>query len=83
MPWARVQEQVSNHTQVCSYDIAGMSWSKLGPMPRTYMRIDDDFMRYYRRQASKEFLYLLGILSVLTLSDSLCNNIQLMLQVLF
>jgi hypothetical protein len=27
MSWAKVQEQVSNHTRVCSYDRAGMSWS--------------------------------------------------------
>ncbi len=42
MSWARVQEQVSNHTRVCSYDRAGMSWSEPGPEPRTYMRIADE-----------------------------------------
>jgi pimeloyl-ACP methyl ester carboxylesterase len=39
MSWARVQEEVSNHTRVCSYDRAGMSWSEQGPKPRTYMKI--------------------------------------------
>lgn len=43
MSWAGVQEQVSNHTRVCSYDRAGMSWSEPGPKPRTYMRIADEF----------------------------------------
>jgi pimeloyl-ACP methyl ester carboxylesterase len=42
MSWAKVQEQVSNHTRVCSYDRAGMSWSEPGPKPRTYMRIADE-----------------------------------------
>jgi pimeloyl-ACP methyl ester carboxylesterase len=42
MSWARVQEQVSNHTRVCSYDRAGMSWSEPGPKPRTYVRIADE-----------------------------------------
>jgi pimeloyl-ACP methyl ester carboxylesterase len=42
MSWAKVQEQVSNHTRVCSYDRAGMSWSEEGPKPRTFMRIADE-----------------------------------------
>jgi pimeloyl-ACP methyl ester carboxylesterase len=42
MSWAKVQEQVSNHTKVCSYDRAGMSWSEPGPKPRTFMRIADE-----------------------------------------
>lgn len=42
MSWARVQELVSNHTRVCSYDRAGMGWSEPGPKPRTYMRIADE-----------------------------------------
>jgi pimeloyl-ACP methyl ester carboxylesterase len=42
MSWAGVQEQVSNHTRVCSYDRAGMSWSEPGTKPRTYMRIADE-----------------------------------------
>src|SRR5918995_4767754 len=42
MSWAKVQEQVSNHTRVCSYDRAGMSWSEPGTKPRTYMRIADE-----------------------------------------
>jgi pimeloyl-ACP methyl ester carboxylesterase len=42
MSWAKVQEQVSNHTRVCSYDRAGMSWSEPGPKPRTFMRIADE-----------------------------------------
>jgi pimeloyl-ACP methyl ester carboxylesterase len=42
MSWAGVQEQVSNHTRVCSYDRAGLSWSEPGPKPRTYMRIADE-----------------------------------------
>lgn len=42
MSWAKVQEQVSNHTRVCSYDRAGMSWSESGPKPRTYMKIADE-----------------------------------------
>jgi pimeloyl-ACP methyl ester carboxylesterase len=42
MSWARVQEQVSNHTRVCSYDRAGMGWSEPGTKPRTYMRIADE-----------------------------------------
>jgi pimeloyl-ACP methyl ester carboxylesterase len=40
--WAGVQEQVSNHTRVCSYDRAGMGWSEEGPKPRTFMRIADE-----------------------------------------
>jgi len=39
MSWAGVQEQVSNHARVCSYDRAGMSWSEPGTKPRTYMKI--------------------------------------------
>jgi pimeloyl-ACP methyl ester carboxylesterase len=42
MSWARVQEQVSNHTRVCTYDREGMSWSEPGTKPRTYMRIADE-----------------------------------------
>jgi triacylglycerol esterase/lipase EstA (alpha/beta hydrolase family) len=42
MSWARVQEEVSYHTRVCSYDRAGMGWSEEGPKPRTYMRIADE-----------------------------------------
>jgi pimeloyl-ACP methyl ester carboxylesterase len=42
MSWAQVQEQVSNHTRICSYDRAGMSWSEEGPKPRTFMRIADE-----------------------------------------
>jgi pimeloyl-ACP methyl ester carboxylesterase len=42
MSWAKVQEQLSNHTRVCSYDRAGMSWSEPGPKPRTFMRIADE-----------------------------------------
>lgn len=42
MSRAWVQEQVSNHARVCSYDIAGMGWSKPGPKPRSYMRIADE-----------------------------------------
>jgi pimeloyl-ACP methyl ester carboxylesterase len=42
MSWAGVQEQVSNHTRVCSYDRAGMGWSEPGPKPRTYMKIADE-----------------------------------------
>jgi pimeloyl-ACP methyl ester carboxylesterase len=42
MSWTAVQEQVSNHTRVCSYDRAGMSWSEPGTKPRTYMRIADE-----------------------------------------
>src|ERR687896_830013 len=42
MSWAKVQEQVSNHTRVCSYDRAGMGCSEEGPKPRTFMRIADE-----------------------------------------
>jgi pimeloyl-ACP methyl ester carboxylesterase len=42
LSWARVQEDISNHTRVCSYDRAGMSWSEPGPNPRTFMRIADE-----------------------------------------
>jgi pimeloyl-ACP methyl ester carboxylesterase len=42
MSWAKVQEQVSNHTRVCSYDRAGMGWSEPGTKPRTYMKIADE-----------------------------------------
>ena len=52
MSWAGVQEQVSNHTRVCSYDRAGMSWSEQGPKPRTYMRIADEL--YTLLQAARE-----------------------------
>jgi pimeloyl-ACP methyl ester carboxylesterase len=52
MSWARVQEEVSEHTRVCSYDRAGMSWSEPGPKPRTYMRIADEL--YALLQAAGE-----------------------------
>ena len=52
MSWARVQEQVSNYTRVCSYDRAGMSWSEPGPKPRTYMKIADEL--YALLQAAGE-----------------------------
>ena len=42
MSWARVQEQLSQHTRACSYDRAGMGWSEEGPKPRTFMRIADE-----------------------------------------
>ena len=42
LSWAQVQEQLSQHTRVCSYDRAGMGWSEEGPKPRTYMRIADE-----------------------------------------
>jgi pimeloyl-ACP methyl ester carboxylesterase len=32
--WYRVQNQLAEHTQVCSYDRAGMGWSEAGPAPR-------------------------------------------------
>jgi pimeloyl-ACP methyl ester carboxylesterase len=52
MSWAKVQEQVSNHTRVCSYDRAGMGWSEPGPKPRTYMKIADEL--YALLQAAGE-----------------------------
>jgi pimeloyl-ACP methyl ester carboxylesterase len=52
MSWAGVQEQVSNHTRVCSYDRAGMSWSEPGPRSRTYMKIADEL--YALLQAAGE-----------------------------
>jgi pimeloyl-ACP methyl ester carboxylesterase len=52
MSWARVQEEVSNHTRVCSYDRAGMGWSEPGPKPRTYMKIADEL--YALLQAAGE-----------------------------
>src|SRR5215207_3610249 len=52
MSWARVQEEVSNHTRVCSYDRAGLSWSGPGPKPRTYMKIADEL--YVLLQAAGE-----------------------------
>lgn len=32
--WYQVQNQLAEHTQVCSYDRAGMGWSEPGPAPR-------------------------------------------------
>ena len=52
MSWAKVQEQVSNHTRVCSYDRAGMSWSEPGPKPRTFTRVADEL--YALLQAAGE-----------------------------
>lgn len=36
--WLQVQEQVSLHTRVCSYDRAGLAWSEPGPAPRSSER---------------------------------------------
>ena len=82
MSWAKVQEQVSNHTRVCSYDRAGMGWSEEGPKPRTFMRIADELHALLQTAEKKDLMCLLGILSVLIQSDSLNKNIQLILQVL-
>ena len=40
--WSQVQESVSKHTRVCSYDRAGMGWSESGPKPRTYMKATEE-----------------------------------------
>src|SRR5918996_1224354 len=58
MSWAPVQEQVSNHTRVCSYDRAGMSWSEPGTKPRTFMRIADE-LHALLQAASEEGPYVL------------------------
>ena len=58
MSWAGVQEHVSNHTRVCSYDRAGMSWSEEGPKPRTFMRIADE-LHALLQAASEEGPYVL------------------------
>ena len=58
MSWAKVQEQVSNHTRVCSYDRAGMSWSEPGPKPRTFMRIADE-LHALLQAAGEEGAYVL------------------------
>jgi pimeloyl-ACP methyl ester carboxylesterase len=58
MSWAKVQEQVSNHTRVCNYDRAGMSWSEPGPKPRTFMSIADE-LHALLQAAGEEGLYVL------------------------
>ncbi len=40
--WSQVQESVSKHARVCSYDRAGMGWSESGPKPRTYMKVTEE-----------------------------------------
>ena len=40
--WSEVQDGISKHTRVCSYDRAGMGWSEPGPEPRTYMRATEE-----------------------------------------
>jgi pimeloyl-ACP methyl ester carboxylesterase len=37
--WIKIQQQVAGTTRVCSYDRAGMGWSKAGPGPRDASRI--------------------------------------------
>ncbi|MBT7953383.1 MAG: alpha/beta hydrolase [Gammaproteobacteria bacterium] len=39
LEWARIQNAVSKHTRVCTYDRAGYGWSDMGPLPRTSKRI--------------------------------------------
>ncbi len=36
--WRKIQPEVSKFAQVCSYDRAGIGWSKAGPMPRSSAR---------------------------------------------
>ncbi len=40
--WSQVQDGISKHTRVCSYDRAGMGWSESGPKLRTYMKVTDE-----------------------------------------
>lgn len=37
--WSLVQPEVARFARVCSYDRAGLGWSKLGPRPRTLRQI--------------------------------------------
>jgi len=40
--WVRVQQQLAQTTQVCSYDRAGMGWSEAGPEPRDARHISSE-----------------------------------------
>lgn len=40
--WSQIQESVSEHARVCSYDRAGMGWSEPGPQARTYMKVTEE-----------------------------------------
>ena len=40
--WALVKREVSDTTQVCAYDRAGMGWSEVGPEPRDAKRISGE-----------------------------------------
>lgn len=40
--WSVVQDGISKHARVCSYDRAGMGWSEPGPNPRTYMKATEE-----------------------------------------
>src|ERR1051326_4464693 len=33
--WSLLQPEASRFARVCSYDLAGLGWSELGPHPRT------------------------------------------------
>jgi pimeloyl-ACP methyl ester carboxylesterase len=59
LSWTLVQEQLSNHTRVCSYDRAGMGWSEEGLKPRTYMRIADE-LHVLLQAAGEQGPYVLG-----------------------
>lgn len=39
LDWVLIQNRLSDRTQVCAYDRAGMGWSDAGPEPRTPARI--------------------------------------------
>jgi pimeloyl-ACP methyl ester carboxylesterase len=60
MSWPKVQEQLSNHTRVCSYDRAGISWSEPGPKPRTFMRIADELHALLQAAGEKAPYVLVG-----------------------
>lgn len=39
LEWHQIQNNLSKHVRICSYDRAGYGWSELGPRPRTTARI--------------------------------------------
>jgi pimeloyl-ACP methyl ester carboxylesterase len=40
--WAWIQPEIAKHTQVCSYDRAGMGWSEPGPQPRDAKQVTSE-----------------------------------------
>ena len=47
--WDSVQNQLQPHTQVCSYDRAGLGWSEDSPLPRKGQEIVEELFRLLRK----------------------------------